>query len=1144
MNERFYSKRNLFLILTLVSICLLLLSFLLPAAGQDKNKKHSLSWQSSFEPDGTLMNINNISMWIYANGESAFNPDGDWGVIYPRGTAGVVFQDGMIWGGIVRDGQDPMIRVGGQTYASGTSPGRIISPGVAEDFNDANVNRIWRIRRDYSLADLVPDAAEFFRKPVEEVSDDDQNALRANYARDWREWPAEKGAPFYDAGNDGLYNPKFTTDVDGLQAPILYPEADEPGIANADQVVWLVTNDLDSTTVLGLYGSPPIGLEMQLTLWGYKSADALGNVIFKQYRIIYKGTTNTPADAAIDNMYFAQWSDPDLGAFSDDHAGCDTLLNLGYVYNSSTRDTEFEKFNLAPPAVGYDILAGPIVPGSSSEAIFGLRKRPGFRNLPMTTFTFFGAPSQDSDPSLGGNYNGTLQWWNILRGFRPRPENRPQPWIDPTTGQVTLFLVPGDPVTGIGWIDPFAGCLRTISATGPFNLALGDTNELNIAFVGGLGGDRLLSVTAMKHYARVAQQTFDNLFEMPKPPPTPSLTATELDGEILLNWSNSQTSVEFVEQWQEVGFRFEGYNVYQLQSPFPFLVDETKLATFDLKNEVTTIIQPQFDPKSAAVLDVPVQLGTNSGLVRTMLIQKDEIQSFPQPLINGQEYYFAVTSYSFNPDRQAAVKSLESPPAIVTVKPQGQKPGETLSAVMGDTLPVVHSQGPSDGNVFPVVIDPTKLTGDSYQVVFQGSDDDRVWHLINSTSGDTLLKNQTNQSGDDNYLIVDGFTPIVMGSPRDFKSFQLVANAAGAIEPPLAAAFAFQGFPTPDSMNPSPDGQADGQRWAIHTGADAASSAGGARGSYSAFLSRSLRGNNFNRVLPFDWEMRFTSLGSWAVKALTTGELLKVPFELWNTGINSPDDPSDDYRLIPWFLELSALGFPEPDPSYGLTPNDHPGSGADNDPYTQWIYWRIPAEHLDNSPGEIGYNNYLATIDTTDVTRYGSYGVDGSEAFARMVLVCWNCDDVSDSTLAPGVARTPEQGTVFRLLTNKFNTASDIFTFSTADFAPTFSTEQAREDIKAIKVFPNPYYGLFRFDSGPGNRYVTFTHLPQKAVVRVFTIAGALVRTFTKEDESQFLRWDLLNESGRLVASGVYIVHIEMPELGVAKILKLAVFPK
>lgn len=1136
MNAAFFgSKRNLFLILTLVSIGFLMLSFLLPAVGQDKNKKQLLSRQTSFVPDGTLMNINNISMWIYSDGKSARSPDGSSGVIYPRGTAGVIFADGLVWGGMVRDGQMPLVRVGGQTYHSGTVPGRIISPGVTEDFNDANVNRIWRIRRDYSRAYLPQDAAEFFRKPIEEVTFADEQALRDRYALDWREWPWDKGAPFYDANNDGVYSPQFYSDG----SPVLFPEADEPGIADADQVIWLVANDLDTNAVLKLYGSPPIGLEMQLTLWGYNRADALGNIIFKQYRIIYKGTANTPVDAAIDSMYFAQFSDPDLGSPGNDLVGCDILLDLGYVYNSSTQDQEFGKFNLPPPAVGYDILAGPIVPGSSSEAIFGLKKRFGFLNLPLTTFISFGSGASDSDPSLGDDYNGTLQWWNILRGFRPRPVNRPLPSYDPTTGQITKFRFPGDPVTGIGWINAIpGGDLRAYSVSGSFNLALGDTNEITIALVGGLGSDRLLSITAMKHYARVAQQTFDNLFEMPKPPPTPSLTATELDGEILLNWSNSQVSVEAVEQWQETGFRFEGYNVYQLPSASPFLAAGTKLATFDLKNEVTTIIQPQFDPQAGAVLDVPVQIGTNSGLVRTMLIQKDELQSFPQPLNNGQEYYFAVTSYSINPDRQAAVKSLESAPAIVTVKPQWQKPGVTLSAVIGDTLPVVHSQGPSGGKVFPIVIDPTKLTGDSYEVVFQGIDEAQVWHLINATSGATLLKNQTNQSGDENYLIVDGFTLIVINPTKDFKSFQLVANAAGAIEPPLSAAFASRGFPTPGGADPSPAGQANGQRWAFHAGG------GGGGGSYAAFLGRAMRSSNFSRAVPFDWEMRFTPGGSWAVKAFTSGELLKVPFELWNTGINTPEDASDDYRLIPWMLEPAAVGGLEPDPSYGLTPNDHPASAQDDDPYTQWIYWRIPQEHLDNSPGEIGYNNYLTKIDTADVTGYGSYLLDGAEAFARTVLICWNCDDVSDGALDPSVTRTPEQGTIFRLLTNKPNSASDIFAFSTADFAPNFSTELAREDIKAINVFPNPYYGLFRFGSGPGDRFVTFTHLPQEAVVRIFTIAGILVRTFSKEDESQFLRWDLLNESGRIIAGGVYIVHIEMPELRVSKVLKLAVFPK
>ncbi len=43
-----------------------------------------------------------------------------------------------------------------------------------------------------------------------------------------------------------------------------------------------------------------------------------------------------------------------------------------------------------------------------------------------------------------------------------------------------------------------------------------------------------------------------------------------------------------------------------------------------------------------------------------------------------------------------------------------------------------------------------------------------------------------------------------------------------------------------------------------------------------------------------------------------------------------------------------------------------------------------------------------------------------------------------------------------------------------------------------------------------------------------------------KLDASQFLRWDLRNERGLTVASGIYIAHIDMSDLG-AKVLKLAI---
>ena len=49
----------------------------------------------------------------------------------------------------------------------------------------------------------------------------------------------------------------------------------------------------------------------------------------------YKGTPNTPDGATMDDTYFALFSDPDLGNFTDDYVGCDVPLSFGYVYNGN-----------------------------------------------------------------------------------------------------------------------------------------------------------------------------------------------------------------------------------------------------------------------------------------------------------------------------------------------------------------------------------------------------------------------------------------------------------------------------------------------------------------------------------------------------------------------------------------------------------------------------------------------------------------------------------------------------------------------------------------------------------------------------------------------------------------------------------------
>jgi hypothetical protein len=73
------------------------------------------------------------------------------------------------------------------------------------------------------------------------------------------------------------------------------------------------------------------------------------------------------------------------------------------------------------------------------------------------------------------------------------------------------------------------------------------------------------------------------------------------------------------------------------------------------------------------------------------------------------------------------------------------------------------------------------------------------------------------------------------------------------------------------------------------------------------------------------------------------------------------------------------------------------------------------------------------------------------------------------------------------------------------------------------------------------NHFVTFSHLPNKVSIRVFDLSGTLVQRLDKDNNDQFLRWDLDNENGLPVASGMYFVHIDMPDINKTRILKLAV---
>jgi len=82
-------------------------------------------------------------------------------------------------------------------------------------------------------------------------------------------------------------------------------------------------------------------------------------------------------------------------------------------------------------------------------------------------------------------------------------------------------------------------------------------------------------------------------------------------------------------------------------------------------------------------------------------------------------------------------------------------------------------------------------------------------------------------------------------------------------------------------------------------------------------------------------------------------------------------------------------------------------------------------------------------------------------------------------------------------------------------------------NLERVLAVPNPYRGHEVWDP-PGRGEVHFINLPSVSRIRIYTVAGDLVRELQHNDRIRdFERWDLKNASGNEVASGIYVYRIE-----------------
>ncbi|MEJ2104643.1 MAG: hypothetical protein P8X47_08720 [Ignavibacteriaceae bacterium] len=126
-------------------------------------------------------------------------------------------------------------------------------------------------------------------------------------------------------------------------------------------------------------------------------------------------------------------------------------------------------------------------------------------------------------------------------------------------------------------------------------------------------------------------------------------------------------------------------------------------------------------------------------------------------------------------------------------------------------------------------------------------------------------------------------------------------------------------------------------------------------------------------------------------------------------------------------------------------------------------------------------------------------------------------------------------------------TSEDVYQFSTLS-GTTLSEEDAQARWAKVNVFPNPLYGYNNltnyYTNTPDEPFVTFTNLPEEVTIKIYSLSGTLLRTLGIGDKdsptSPYLRWNLQNESGLRVASGMYMAIVSSPRYG-DKVLKFAI---
>ena len=538
-------------------------------------------------------------------------------------------------------------------------------------------------------------------------------------------------------------------------------------------------------------------------------------------------------------------------------------------------------------------------------------------------------------------------------------------------------------------------------------------------------------------------------------------------------------------------YDFEGYKVYRA-TDFEFndaytITDGDGNPTF-LEAYVQDGIKAQWDLVDGKsgwhpvdLNGMKVHLGSETGLVHSYVDNN---------VVNGQRYYYAVVSYDYGGDLTNNIIPSDSPmklrvnplTGVVDLGPNVVEvvPSPPSAGYVDADLEngqIDHVSGASSGEVFLEVVNPQMVKNDhTYQITFE----------------DTLFLNQQGLAGYDtvttkSYYLVD----ITDKSNPD----TLVDNV---YDLPEDDADVIDGFRLTFDNVEGLGFNRDLSYW----NSDSV---------WTFDVARYYTFNVVGSMLPYDYRVIFTESISdtsldLCMRSLPNGNCFPgflqegrpVNFKVQRQ-ISLTGDDEVDWEQIPiGFIDVIPFG--SPDSIFN----------ADGERESDWIVFM---DHEDTLGNPLPSWRFLLNLMPDDATR---------------------------------IYDTPQSGDTAYVVVDKPFLKDDIYQFTMK--GPLIDKSQALVDMDKIKVVPNPYFAASAFEgqntfaSGRGPREIQFRYLPNECTIRIYSIAGELVKTIYHSSplESGTGRWDLLTEDNLSAAYGMYVYHVDAPNIG-EKIGKLAI---